>query len=167
VSGRLENYHTSNLWSLDLYSPPANHAVQSFVGSGPFDVDLSLFELGDWDQMENGLFSLRPVPSGAFLAIYYLDLVESTAEITLTEATMHVTGSGASFVADGDGDGDVDGADFLHWQRGDPAMITKWHATFGAGAVGSAANVPEPTTGMLIAMAAMGRAALRRRSVGR
>jgi hypothetical protein len=67
--------------------------------------------------------------------------------------------------ADFDGDGDVDGADFLVWQRGvgrtidaahgegdadhdgdvDAADLAVWRTAFGAGAAASAAAVPEPS----------------------
>ncbi len=55
---------------------------------------------------------------------------------------------------DFDGDGDVDGADFLAWQRDDgtPGGLTAWQSNYGTG-VGSlaAANaaVPEPSTLLL------------------
>jgi len=59
---------------------------------------------------------------------------------------------------DFDGDGDVDGFDFLTWQRGSlsPSDLADWEANFGlsggplAGA--SAAAVPEPSTWMLAAV---------------
>lgn len=53
---------------------------------------------------------------------------------------------------DFDGDSDVDGNDFLVWQRGgspsplSPADLATWKANFGASAVASAAAVPEPTS---------------------
>lgn len=48
---------------------------------------------------------------------------------------------------DFDGDGDVDGHDFLVWQR-DPSIgtIAKWQSSYGAAAVsGAMATLPEPT----------------------
>lgn len=83
---------------------------------------------------------------------------------------------------DYDGDSDVDGADFLVWQRAYGAVgsnpadgnndnvvngddLTVWKNNFGAsGAVGAAAAVPEPATAALLAggLAAL---ALRRRSI--
>ncbi|QDS98479.1 family 16 glycosylhydrolase [Adhaeretor mobilis] len=51
---------------------------------------------------------------------------------------------------DFDNDGDVDGADFLEWQRsiGTPTALSAWQAEYGDGgpSVASAANVPEPST---------------------
>ena len=45
-----------------------------------------------------------------------------------------------------DGDGDVDGQDFLLIQRTDPALIPQWQLEFGSGggALAAAAAVPEP-----------------------
>lgn len=58
---------------------------------------------------------------------------------------------------DFDDDGDVDGADFLAWQRGDPPQggnageLAEWQANYGATpATGSSAAVPEPTAGWLM-----------------
>ena len=61
---------------------------------------------------------------------------------------------------DFDGDGDVDGADFLAWQRGEAsggattANLTLWESNFGTSATAAAANaVPEPASVMLLAIA--------------
>lgn len=62
---------------------------------------------------------------------------------------------------DFDEDGDVDGADFLKWQRGetdpplDSAALAAWQSNFGAGgtlAAVAAAAVPEPASLLLAAM---------------
>ncbi|RIK83872.1 MAG: hypothetical protein DCC67_05595 [Planctomycetota bacterium] len=86
--------------------------------------------------------------------------------------------------ADFDGDGDVDGADFLTWQRhlnatgqtnndnGDAnhdgsvnaADLGVWRAQFGSSPAGAvAAAVPEPAAGLLLAAAAAAGFAARRR----
>ncbi|MEM8945903.1 MAG: autotransporter-associated beta strand repeat-containing protein [Planctomycetota bacterium] len=69
---------------------------------------------------------------------------------------------------DFDGDGDVDGNDFLTWQRtdGTSAGLTAWQNNYGSGVgtvgAANAAAIPEPTTLVLLAMTgAMG--LLRRR----
>jgi hypothetical protein len=82
--------------------------------------------------------------------------------------------------ADFDGDGDKDGADFLIWQRGvgtagtqaqgnangvgliDGADLAIWEAQFGTATVASA-PVPEPTSLVLVSLAALGLVAARRR----
>lgn len=52
---------------------------------------------------------------------------------------------------DFDEDDDVDGADFLKWQRGfgapyDAGDLADWKANFGATSIAAAATVPEPTS---------------------
>lgn len=61
----------------------------------------------------------------------------------------------ASDLADFDGDGDVDGADFLDWQRGvrDPARLEFWKSAFGHVDNAQLAAIPEPTTAVLCAAA--------------
>jgi hypothetical protein len=55
--------------------------------------------------------------------------------------------------ADSDGDGDSDGADFLVWQR---------NLGQGTPGVGAAAGVPEPTSVVLVGLAAAWLAGVRR-----
>jgi hypothetical protein len=75
-----------------------------------------------------------------------------------------------SNLGDFDLDGDVDGADFLSWQRGDSpnplsaSDLTDWKASFGfePGLPASTTSaVPEPATGALLILAAA--ACIRRR----
>lgn len=57
---------------------------------------------------------------------------------------------------DFDNDGDVDGADFLLWQRGgspnplSPADLAAWQAAYNAGSNLAAAAVPEPSAAILL-----------------
>ncbi len=70
-------------------------------------------------------------------------------------------GSPGSFTAvatspvDLDGDGDVDGADFLAIQRTNPALIAQWITEYGSGAVSAVSAVPEPTSVVLFGLAAV------------
>lgn len=60
---------------------------------------------------------------------------------------------------DFDSDGDVDGSDFLFWQRnlGDPTSLAEWQSGYDtSGAALATTAVPEPTTLMLTLLALMG-----------
>jgi hypothetical protein len=70
----------------------------------------------------------------------------------ITGTVSYVTGGPAG---DYDGDGDVDGADFLVWQRGfgsthTAATLATWKANFGAHGTAAAGTVPEPTSMALV-----------------
>ncbi len=68
---------------------------------------------------------------------------------------------------DFDGDFDVDGADFLKWQRdlGDATNLALWQDNFGTtAAAAAAAIVPEPASWVLLCTMAMASARWRRRS---
>lgn len=73
----------------------------------------------------------------------------------------------AAPLTDADGDGDVDGNDFLLIQRTDPALIADWQAAYGNGIPAAALglNVPEPTAcGLALLAACLAHAQRRRRS---
>jgi hypothetical protein len=57
---------------------------------------------------------------------------------------------------DFDGDGDVDGRDFLVWQR-DPSVgaLSDWQANYGGGSLTSSAAVPEPPSAGLVLAASL------------
>ena len=70
---------------------------------------------------------------------------------------------------DFDGDGDVDGNDFLKWQRDDKtqAGLADWNTNYGtgvaAGAAAAAGTVPEPSAVALISVGAAAHWMRRRR----
>ena len=81
--------------------------------------------------------------------------------------TLFVDASAGDF----DGDGDVDGADFLTWQRdpnalGGPESLTQWATHYGVGASASIASfqVPEPTSLLLASSVCLALFATKRRS---
>ena len=68
----------------------------------------------------------------------------------------------ATAPGDFDADGDVDGADFLSWQRGEvstpPAAsdLSDWQANYGPGTLQSGATgVPEPSSGVLLLLGSL------------
>ena len=102
----------------------------------------------------------------------------ATEDLTFT---YHITGEGAvetlgvieyvtspGLPGDFDGDNDVDGLDFLVWQRNDgtPAGLAAWEANYGNSLIepsGSTAPVPEPTSAMICCLLACLAAATRPR----
>ncbi len=75
------------------------------------------------------------------------------------------TEAAAGDPGDFDTDGDVDGADFLKWQRDDATAggLSDWQAGYGTGAaVASLSTVPEPSSCLLLLMGAAALAARRR-----
>ena len=85
-------------------------------------------------------------------------MVSLVGSATQQEAAV-VFVDGAGVTGDYDGDSDVDGNDFLDWQRNDttPAGLTDWENNYGTGVtpvsgVSGLAAVPEPTSGLLLLM---------------
>jgi T5SS/PEP-CTERM-associated repeat protein len=93
-------------------------------------------------------FSGAPVASGLAWDVLY----------SPTSVTLKVVNAGPP--GDFDVDGDVDGADFLKWQRGgspsplSSSDLANWKANFGATATPTA-SVPEPTAGLMSVVAAV------------
>jgi hypothetical protein len=91
-------------------------------------------------------------------------------DVTPTSVVLKVLGS-TGRPGDFDGDNDVDGADFLRWQRGQtssplsPAQLAAWKANFGIPATPVAGGVPEPTGVALAAAAVCGLITRRRRTM--
>lgn len=75
--------------------------------------------------------------------------------------TLQLTVAGSSTPGDFDGDGDVDGRDFLIWQRGDSPVplsavdLADWQTNYGDGAPAALTVVPEPGTFVLLATIAV------------
>lgn len=96
---------------------------------------------------------------------YKIGLYVDFALIALT-----LQGAAVGPAGDFDVDGDVDGADFLKWQRGespnggDALELADWTSNFGATGLVSAASagVPEPSTFVLLSCALLGSRCWRR-----
>jgi hypothetical protein len=71
-------------------------------------------------------------------------------EYLTNSVVLKVLGLGTA--GDFDGDGDVDGRDFLAWQR-NPGVgnLADWQLNYGTGALGAIKSVPEPAAMMLVA----------------
>ena len=94
-------------------------------------------------------------------------LLAGESELNRTGFVRYSSPGGGDF----DGDGDVDGADFLAWQRGespDPLSATdlqNWEASYGGGSSIAAATaaVPEPSSSVLVLIVLVGGALARNR----
>lgn len=85
-------------------------------------------------------------------------IVADELRVGTTWAAVTPTGPGGDDPGDFDLDGDVDGNDFLKWQRGespDPLSLddlNAWKANFGLPATVAGAPVPEPASALLAAV---------------
>ena len=95
--------------------------------------------------------------------------------LAFTDGTSGLFTASLEFTADFDGDGDVDGGDFLVWQRGESPTplsnldLAAWKTNFGApfSASPNSAAVPEPSTLPLAIVLAVGSRYRRRRTTPR
>ncbi len=100
------------------------------------------------------------ITSGIFTTSGGSPLTVSVVDVGGTDYTQVSSGS-PGLLGDFDNDGDVDGRDFLHWQRGDspngtpgvsvsPADLADWQGNYNAPPLTAVAAVPEPASGMLM-----------------
>jgi hypothetical protein len=96
---------------------------------------------------------------------YKFDVSDTFAYAIIGEIVLDAVTPGDGPSADFDDDGDVDGADFLVWQRDDatPEGLAEWKANFPTNAVAAINSVPEPTSLALLAICGFGGMAFRRR----
>jgi hypothetical protein len=108
-------------------------------------------------QADNILYIEFAAASGALGTIGYLN------DMILEAVAVELEG-------DFDDDGDVDGRDFLRWQRGgSPAPLssgdlTAWQTNYGMGGLAAVSAVPEPSTVCLIFFANITAVGLKRSS---
>ena len=104
------------------------------------------FNLFDWIS-QNGTFDTLDLPALAGLAW-------NTSALYTSGMLSVAAGLGGDF----DGDGDVDGRDFLVWQR-NPSVgnLADWQTNYGTGSlVAASVSVPEPSTWLLLSLAVLG-----------
>ncbi len=125
------------------------------IGAGGFDYDFStittLVTYEDlWDEgilQANGLSGV----DGAAFASNFSVVGSSGSDDYILTSLLSPAGPDGDF----DGDGDVDGNDFLTWQRDDATVpgLANWESDYGTPAPLSglaAASVPEPASGVLL-----------------
>jgi len=140
-------------------TPDSNNVFDAFSTAGaPI--------LAFWDRFS----SIASSPEGANFVIYdNLELeTADSSDVPDMMAFLDSEGfllSGPGQDGDFDGDGDVDGADFLAWQRGDSpdplsaGDLATWEANFGTtpAPATAAVAVPEPTSAaLMLSLAAVG-----------
>jgi hypothetical protein len=143
---------------LNLLSP-MQHDVLDIEGTASLAGTLKVtLAVGATTPQEGDVFDLLNFASasGGFntfdLPALAQGLVWNTSEL-LTAGAISVV---AALPGDFDFDGDVDGRDFLAWQR-DPNVgdLADWQVNFGAGSFAAAMAVPEPASLVVILTAAM------------
>lgn len=104
---------------------------------------------------EESISAVEALIAGNVITTNGMDpLVVEVVDIGGTDFTQ-VSVASAGQPGDFESDGDIDGSDFLAWQRGFPGTfdandLNDWQMNFPAGGAFSAAAVPEPTTATLL-----------------
>lgn len=108
---------------------------------------------------QSGIFSIGNVFNGGTEDLVFEFLIAGEEEFSTGVVVYDalVLGEGGTS-GDFDNDGDVDGADFLFWQRNDgtPGGLAEWQAAYNGGAVQAVTAVPEPGSVTLLAIALAG-----------
>ncbi|MBA4107914.1 MAG: hypothetical protein C0485_19450 [Pirellula sp.] len=120
----------------------------------PFTIlSATLGLLGGFSNVANNQRLMTTDGLGSFLVHYGFNSSFDPNQIVLSNFEPSIPG-------DFDVDGDVDGRDFLVWQRGgspnssSPGDLAAWKSNFGfAGATPATSAVPEPRAGVLLVMA--------------
>jgi hypothetical protein len=82
-------------------------------------------------------------------------------DLLIDNFKLELFGSNAGIAGDFDGDGDVDGRDFLRWQRGgspnplSAGDLALWQAGYGNSPLAAIGAVPEPSGILLISLGLM------------
>ncbi|QEG33969.1 glycosyl hydrolase [Bythopirellula goksoeyrii] len=160
---------TVDMVGLDIYTDPSDNmsgpwldALEKYNG----EKIIALSESGtlpDADEMEQwgiawNYFATWNGFDDDFTAQQLQNTLGDEDVLTVDELPWFPWANAAPSDGDYDNDGDVDGNDFLWWQRwdGSPAGLTNIHANYGLEMNGNVTTVPEPATWMLILSAALG-----------
>ncbi|MCA9235631.1 MAG: hypothetical protein KDA44_09165 [Planctomycetales bacterium] len=157
-------------------SPTETFLMMEFLDAGDAVLDTAALDLrtvqvadGSWQlQSVSGVAPANTanvrVTAGATDMVFNIDPQQSAFFDDFT-----LEGPSAGTPGDFDSDGDVDGDDFLAWQRGYPATKTPadladWQANFGAASAAAVASAtPEPSSLIIAIVALCGGAAAGRR----
>jgi hypothetical protein len=115
--------------------------------------------LDDYSPVEGDVFEIFSF--GLATGEFDLNLPELASGLAWDSSELLVSGAlsvVAAVAQDGDfdGDGDVDGRDFLMWQRGEtnephsPTELEQWQNGYNAGQLNASTAVPEPSSLMLM-----------------
>lgn len=129
---------------------PAFSNVNNFMGSNHLDfIHIGIDLLADLAGAPFGGTGFT-IPLGPGTYTYHVQQVDE--QLTGYTLDFVVEGESGPDSADFDGDGDVDGQDFLAWQRGgspnalSAADLALWQEQYGMGSLVAPVSVPEPTT---------------------
>ena len=145
----------------------SNSYVIDFTGPGTLITDNGLAiatqdALGGWthtlpsyeDLWNDGVLQYEGANSGAFADHFTVTGTKGAADYTLTVGSAGLDG-------DFDGDGDVDGSDFLTWQR-DGGDLSLWTANYPPASTANFGSVPEPTSMLLVVLGGLAMLGARR-----
>lgn len=137
---------------IDLYRDGLDNGATITAGSDVAGIDASITY--DITTAETGYDSLRLGPPSG---------VSSLNGVAFDNVSLELLDVDTGGNTDADGDGDVDGADFLQLQRDNPALIAQWELDYdGNGPLLGANSVPEPLSGTLALLAVIGLLTVRR-----
>ena len=146
------------------------NASGSQIGSQT--LDLRTVQMNDTTFREHVVTGLAPAGTTQVRVGVRVDDVMTNVDIPFQTANFDDFSLTAVVPGDFDVDGDVDGRDFLVWQRGgspnplSSGDLAMWRSNFGTGgAIAAAGAVPEPAAAALAAVACLAAFTARRRAV--